>query len=67
MNQVEEKKYITIFFIAYKGNICELIQKTKILNLKNLVDKMHKITVKELKFNVNHHIKTCKNHNLVQV
>jgi hypothetical protein len=34
---------------------------------KNLVDKIHKLIVKELKLNINCHIKIGKNHNLVQV
>jgi hypothetical protein len=30
-------------------------------NLKNLVDKIRKLIIKELKLNVNHHIKIDKN------
>jgi hypothetical protein len=36
-------------------------------SLKNLIDKIHKLIVKELKLNVNHHIKKNRNHDLLQV
>jgi hypothetical protein len=40
-----------------KKKICELAKKTKNNNWKNLIEKIHKLIVKELKLNVNHHIK----------
>jgi hypothetical protein len=42
-------------------------KKTKKVNKKNLVNKLHKLIVKKLKFNVNCHIRTCRNHNLFQI
>jgi hypothetical protein len=44
-----------------------LLKKQKILIKKNLIDKIHKLIVKEIKLNVNRHIKTNRNHNLFQV
>jgi len=66
MNRVEEKgKQLPN---ADKQKICKLAKKAKKnLNLKNIVDKIHKLIVKKLKFNVNRHIKISKNHNLLQV
>jgi hypothetical protein len=45
----------------------KLAKKIENLNLKNLVNKIYKLIVKELKLNVNRQIKTSKNHNLLQV
>ncbi len=42
-----------------------LPRKQKILNKKNLVHKIHKVIVKELKLNVKHNIKIGRNHNLL--
>jgi hypothetical protein len=50
-----------------KQKMCELAKKTKKLNFKNLVNKIHKLIIKELKLNVNHNNKIVKNHNLLQV
>jgi hypothetical protein len=38
-------------------------QKTKSLNFKNIVDKIQKLLLNELKLNVNQHIKTLRDHN----
>ncbi len=58
MNQVERKK--KQLFNANKPKICELAKKINKFFYKNLVNKMHKLIIKELKLNVNHHIKTCR-------
>jgi hypothetical protein len=50
-----------------KQKICKRAKKKKILNLKNLIDKTQKLIVKELKLNVNCHIKINRNHNLLRV
>jgi len=63
-NWREEKKQ---FSNVDKQKIWELAKKAKNFNLKNLVDKMHKLIIKELKLNLNYHIKTCRNHNLLQI
>jgi hypothetical protein len=60
----EKKKQ---FFIANKQKIYKLVKKTKKINLKNLVDKIHKLIVKELKLNINCHIKIDKIHNLLPI
>jgi transposase len=60
----EKKKW---FSNANKQKIYELVKKTKKNYLKNLVDKIHKLIVKELKLNVNCHIKIDKNHNLLPI
>ncbi len=60
----EKKKQ---FFIANKQKIYKLVKKTKKINLKNLVDKIHKLIVKELKLNINCHIKIDQNHNLLPI
>ncbi len=65
MNLVKEKTKQLIN--VHKQKICELVKKIKSFNFKNLVDKIHKLIVKKLKLNVNHRIKTGKNHNLLQV
>jgi hypothetical protein len=44
-----------------------LPRKQKKLIKKDLIDKIHKLIVKELKFNINCHIQTRKNHNLFQI
>ncbi len=67
MNPIEENKKNSNFFYANKQKIGKLIKKTKNLNSKNLVNKIYKLIVKELKFNTNHHIKTCRSHNLLRV
>jgi hypothetical protein len=51
------------FLLVDNQNICKLAKKTENFNLKNIINKIHK----KLKFNVNCHIKTCKNHNLLKV
>jgi hypothetical protein len=61
MNSTKKKK--KKLSNADKQKICELAKKAKNLNLKNLVNKIHKLIVREL----NCHIKTDKNHNLLQV
>jgi hypothetical protein len=55
MNQVDEKK--KQLSNVDKQEICKLVKKQKILNLKNIIDKIHKLIVKKLKLNVNCHIK----------
>jgi hypothetical protein len=42
-------------------------QENRKFYLKNLVNKIHKLVVKKLKLNVDCHIKTQRNHNLLQV
>jgi hypothetical protein len=66
MNLVEMKRKIQLFG-ANEQKMCELAKKAKNLNCKNLVHKIHKLIIKELKLNVNHNIKISKNHNLLQV
>jgi hypothetical protein len=56
MNLVEEKKKNQLFNVD-KQKICKLAKKTKKFNEKNIIDKIHKLIVKELKLNVNRHIK----------
>jgi hypothetical protein len=46
-------------FIVDKQKICELANKIENLNLKNLIDKIHK----DLKLNIDCHINACRNHN----
>jgi hypothetical protein len=41
----------------------DLPKKTENVSLKNLIEKIQKLILKELKLNVNRHIKTLKNHN----
>ncbi len=65
MNLVQKKK--KQLSNANKQKICKLAKKTKKFNENNLVDKTHKLIVKEPKLNVDCHIKTCRNHNLLQV
>jgi hypothetical protein len=53
---------------ATKQKICELATKEKKSYLKiYIINKIHKLIVKELKLNVNWHIKTSKNYNLLQI
>jgi hypothetical protein len=66
MNLIEVKRKKQLFG-ANERKMCELAKKAKNLNYKNLVDKIHKLIVRELKLNVNHNIKIGKNHNLLQV
>jgi len=54
-------------FSANKQTICKIAMKIENLNKENLVDKIHKLKVKKLELNVDCHIKTGKNHNLLQV
>jgi len=44
-----------------------LPRKQKEIDWKNLIDKIHKLIAKQLKLNVNRHIKIDKNHNRLQV
>ncbi len=46
--------------------IVELAKKAKKINQNNLVYKIHKLIVKELKLNGDCHNKTSRNHNLVR-
>jgi hypothetical protein len=63
-NWKEKRKKI----LVQTTNICELAKnEIKKKQKKQLVDKIHKLIVKELKLNINCHIKTSKNHNLFQV
>jgi hypothetical protein len=48
-----------------KQKICKLAKKAKNNNKNNLVDKIQKLIVKELKLNVNCHIKISRNHNFL--
>ncbi len=63
-NLVEEKKKQS--FCTYKQKICKLAKKVGNFNKKTLVDKMDKLIDKELKPNVNCHIKIGRNHNIFQ-
>jgi hypothetical protein len=69
MNPVEKekKKNFLMQTSQKKKRGANLSKKTKNLNLKSLVDTIHKLIVKKLKLNVNHPIKIRKNHNLLQV
>jgi hypothetical protein len=67
MNLIEMKRKNDNFLVQTSKKICELVKKAKKINSKNLVGKIHKLIIEKLKLNVNHHIKTCKNHNLLQV
>jgi len=40
--------------------ICKLVKKIENFNYKNLIDKIHKLIIKELKLNVSCHIKTTE-------
>jgi hypothetical protein len=66
MNPVEETRKNN-FLMPTSKRYENLLKKAKNFNLKNLVDKMHKLIIKELKLNLNYHIKTCRNHNLLQI
>jgi len=55
MNLVEEGK--KQLFNVDKQKICELVKKTENFNQKNLMDKIHKLIVKEFKSNIYCHIK----------
>jgi hypothetical protein len=66
MNLVREKRKNNIFS-ANKQKKSEFTKEKKKLLKKHLIDKIHKLIVKELKFNINHHIQTRKNHNLIQI
>jgi len=66
MNLVEKEKKKQLSNVD-KQRCANLSRKQKKLNWKNLVDKIHKLIVKELKFNVNHNIKIVQNDNLLQV
>jgi hypothetical protein len=63
MNPIEEKRKINNFLMqtSKKENV-NLPRKQKNL----IVNKIHKVIVKEFKLNVNCYIKTSKNHNLPQ-
>jgi hypothetical protein len=63
MNPIEKKRKKEIF-TANKQKMCEL---DKFYFFKKLIDKIHKLIIKELKLNANHNIKIDKNHNLFQV
>jgi 3-dehydroquinate dehydratase len=63
IHPIEEKRKKQQLSIANKQMICGLTKKAKNLNLKNLVDKIHK----KLKLNVDHHIKIGINHNPLQI
>ncbi len=52
MNLVEEKRKNNL----HKQKIHKLVKKAKTFNFKNLVNKVHKLIVKDLKLNVNCHI-----------
>jgi hypothetical protein len=66
MNPIERKKE-QLLYSANKQNIREVVKKKKLINFKNLVNKIHMLLIKKLKININDHIKTSKNHNLLQV
>ncbi len=55
------------FSNANKQKIYELVKKAENFNLKNLIDKIHKLIVKELKLDINCQIKIDKNHNLLPI
>jgi hypothetical protein len=65
MNPIEKKKKTT-FWLNKQKKLCEAMKARK-LTLKNLFDKIHKLIVKELKLNINDHIKRDRTHNLFQV
>jgi hypothetical protein len=48
-----------------RQNVCELVKKTENFDLKNLVDRIHKLIIKKLKLNTNCYIKIGRNHNLL--
>jgi hypothetical protein len=50
----EKKKQLSS---ANNKKICKLVKKAKKFNLKNLINKIHKLIVNKPKLNVNHHIK----------
>jgi hypothetical protein len=60
MNLVKEEKKKTFFKCKQTKDIRTCFKKILNFNLKNLVDKIHKLIIKKLKLNVNHHIKTGK-------
>jgi len=55
MNLVEEKRKNN-FIVETSKRYANLSKKAKKINYKNLVNKIHKLIVKELKLNVNCHI-----------
>ncbi len=59
MNLVKD---IYIYIYIDKKNICKLAKKIKRFYSKNLVDKICKLIIKELKLNVNYPIETSRNH-----
>jgi hypothetical protein len=67
MNLVKEKRKKQHFLVQTNQKNMNLPRKQKILIKKNLIDKIHKLIVKELKFNINHHNQTRQNHNLLQI
>ncbi len=64
MNLVEEKRKNT-FLVQTNKIYVNLLRKQKKFKKKNLIDKIHKLIVKEFKLTVNCHIKTSRNHNLL--
>ncbi len=65
MNPVEENRKNN--FLEQRSKKCKFDKKAKKLNFKNLIDKIHKFISKDLKFNINCCIKTCKIHKLLEV
>jgi hypothetical protein len=51
-NESSWRKKKKQLYSANKQKICELAKKTKKINFKNLVDKIHKLVVKDFKLNV---------------
>jgi hypothetical protein len=66
MNPIEKKRKNN-FLVHTSKRYVNLLRKQKILIKKNLIYKIHKLIVKKVKFNINDHIKTYRNHNLLQI
>jgi hypothetical protein len=48
-----------------KQKLSKLVKKIENFNFKNIINKIHKLTIKKLELNVNHHIETSKTHKLL--
>ncbi len=67
VNVVEKKTHKKNNFLVQTNKRYANLSKIKKFNKKKKVDKIHKVIVKELKPNINCHIKIGKNYNLLQM
>jgi hypothetical protein len=67
MNPIEKKRKYNNFLEHINKRYASLSRKQKIFVKKIIVDKVHKLVVMKLKLDVDCHIQTSRNHNLLQV